>query len=221
MDNLQNGITLSLALHALAFGALPAIAPLGGEARPASPLVVQVHARLSPAATPPAPAPAPTHNRTAARPVAPPAMVASDPAITTRSLATTAAAPSPSSSAAGVQEAASPSPALPGPRAHAEAAAPAAQVSPPRFDANYLRNPAPAYPALSRRLREQGRVVLRVRVNTAGAAEDVAVQSSSGSMRLDEAARETVLHWSFVPARRGSEPIAAWVLVPISFRLDG
>ena len=97
---------------------------------------------------------------------------------------------------------------------------PATAVTPPLYDANYLRNPAPEYPMLSRRLREQGRVVLRVRVSASGAAQEAAVQTSSGSPRLDEAARRSVLHWSFVPARRGSEPLAAWVLVPISFHLE-
>jgi periplasmic protein TonB len=48
----------------------------------------------------------------------------------------------------------------------------------------------------------------------------VQVRSSSGSTRLDEAARETVKRWKFVPARRGSEPVPAWVLIPISFRLE-
>ena len=40
------------------------------------------------------------------------------------------------------------------------------------------------------------------------------------AVRLDDAARATVLRWKFVPARRGSEPVPAWVLIPISFRLE-
>ena len=37
---------------------------------------------------------------------------------------------------------------------------------------------------------------------------------------LDEAALETVKKWKFTPARQGNVPVAAWVLVPIAFRLE-
>jgi len=38
---------------------------------------------------------------------------------------------------------------------------------------------------------------------------------------LDHAARDTVRGWRFAPARRGDVPVPAWVLIPISFRLEG
>ncbi len=101
------------------------------------------------------------------------------------------------------------------------APAPVVPVTPPLFNADYLDNPPPAYPALSRRLGEEGRVILRVLVSPAGRAEEVQVRSSSGYSRLDEAARDTVRGWKFVPAKRGEQAVAAWVLVPISFRLEG
>jgi protein TonB len=94
-------------------------------------------------------------------------------------------------------------------------------VTQPIFNADYLENPAPVYPALSRRMNEQGRVVLRVYVGVGGRAEDVQLRSASGSARLDDAARDAVRRWKFVPAKRGSEPVAAWVLIPISFKLEG
>lgn len=100
-------------------------------------------------------------------------------------------------------------------------APPVVPVTPPLFNADYLDNPPPAYPALSRRLGEEGRVILRVLVSPAGRAEEVQVRSSSGYSRLDEAARDTVRGWKFVPAKRGEQAVAAWVLVPISFRLEG
>ena len=96
-----------------------------------------------------------------------------------------------------------------------------APVTPPIFNADYLDNPAPAYPGVSRRLREQGRVLLRVLVNVNGSADEVQLRTSSGYARLDEAARDTVRRWKFVPAKRGAEPVPAWVLIPISFRLEG
>ena len=94
-------------------------------------------------------------------------------------------------------------------------------VVPPSFDAAYLQNPPPAYPPMSRRRGEQGKVMLRVYVNAAGAAERVEVRASSGHERLDQAAQEVVQRWRFVPARQGGQPVPAWVLVPITFSLEG
>lgn len=106
----------------------------------------------------------------------------------------------------------------------APAAAPAVEAAPlpvvaPRFDADYLDNPKPAYPVSSRRRGEEGRVMLRVFVDAEGRAAKVEVQESSGHNRLDESAVTAVARWRFVPARRGSEPLAAWVRVPIVFSL--
>jgi len=90
----------------------------------------------------------------------------------------------------------------------------------PRFDAAYLNNPRPVYPRLSRRLGEQGKVLLRVFVSADGRAEDVRLHQSSGHKRLDEAARDAVSHWRFVPAKRGDEAVAGWFIVPIEFKLE-
>jgi protein TonB len=101
----------------------------------------------------------------------------------------------------------------------APAAAPAA-VEAPRFDLAYLKNPPPAYPNLSRRMKEQGRVILRVLVSASGEPQDVEVRSSSGFERLDRAAMDAVRRWRFAPARHGAESIAAWALVPVLFQLE-
>jgi len=112
-----------------------------------------------------------------------------------------------------------PPPAAPPPPVQA-APAPVA-VTPPDYGAAYLNNPAPVYPPMSKRLREQGRVVLRVHVAATGGVDEIQVRTSSGHLRLDQAAREAVQRWKFVPARHGGESIAAWVLVPIPFVLIG
>jgi len=87
-----------------------------------------------------------------------------------------------------------------------------------RFDADYLHNPAPAYPAQSRRLKEEGTVLLLVRVSAEGTPLSVEIRNSSGFDRLDEAGLQAVRQWRFVPAKRGSENVAASVLVPIQFK---
>ncbi len=93
-------------------------------------------------------------------------------------------------------------------------------ISAVRFDAAYLQNPKPNYPALSRRLGEEGKVLLKVRVGSDGRALVVDLEKSSNFERLDNAARQVVQSWRFVPARRGEESIEASVIVPIVFRLD-
>lgn len=90
----------------------------------------------------------------------------------------------------------------------------------PRFDADYLNNPAPAYPRVSRRQREQGVVMLRVYVLPSGMPERIELQSSSGFALLDAAALEAVRKWKFIPAQAGGKAMAAWVSVPIEFSLS-
>lgn len=110
-----------------------------------------------------------------------------------------------------------PAPARPAEPLRPEAVA----MEPPRFNADYLDNPAPGYPPLSRRLGEQGRVLLRVHVAAGGTAREVVVHQSSGHPRLDEVAANTVRLWKFIPARQGGQPVDAWVIVPITFSLKG
>ena len=90
-----------------------------------------------------------------------------------------------------------------------------------RYDAAYLNNPHPAYPMVSRRMREEGQVMLRVLVSAEGLPSRIELRTSSGSSRLDRAAQDAVARWRFVPARRGSAAVEAWVLVPIVFKLQG
>lgn len=104
-------------------------------------------------------------------------------------------------------------------RASPVAAAPG-PLSPARFDAAYLQNPEPRYPPLSRRLGEEGKVLLRVRVTPEGTVAAVDLEKSSNFERLDAAARQAVARWRFVPARRGDEVIEGQVIVPVVFRLE-
>lgn len=93
-------------------------------------------------------------------------------------------------------------------------------VLPPRSDASHLNNPAPAYPALSRRLGEQGRVLFNVYILANGAVGEINLRRSSGYPRLDEAALAAVQRWRYLPARRGTEPIPFWYVQPIIFELN-
>jgi protein TonB len=90
----------------------------------------------------------------------------------------------------------------------------------PLFDAAYLQNPAPEYPAHAKRRNMEGTVMLDVVVSQAGAARSVDIAKSSGFAVLDESAKHAVSRWKFVPAKRGGETVEARVMVPIEFRLE-
>ncbi len=95
-----------------------------------------------------------------------------------------------------------------------------ARVEMPSSDAAYLQNPKPPYPAMSKRLVEQGKVVVRVLIGVDGNAQKAEVKQSSGFERLDQAALGAVLRWRYVPGKRDGVPEAMWFNVPISFVLE-
>jgi len=82
-------------------------------------------------------------------------------------------------------------------------------------------NPAPPYPPDAYARRQQGRVLLEVRVDEHGLVGGISVSESSGVSSLDRAALETVRKWRFEPARRGGTPVASVVIVPIRFVVLG
>jgi protein TonB len=89
----------------------------------------------------------------------------------------------------------------------------------PTTNADYLRNPPPAYPRMSFRLGEEGTTIVRVFIGTDGRALKAQVQKSSGYPRLDEAAEATARSWQYVPGKRGGVPEAMWVNVPIKWEI--
>lgn len=103
--------------------------------------------------------------------------------------------------------------------------APPAPPAPPKVelpssDADYLQNPKPAYPAISKRLGEQGKVVLRVLIGADGLPQKAEIKQSSGFDRLDQAALTTVMRWRYVPGKRGGIPETMWFQVPLNFVLE-
>ena len=203
-------------LHVVAVWALQA-----GLLRRAAELIVPVQVMADlvelprPQVAPPAPVPPP---KAAPVPQPRPRPVAAPPP-------QAALAPEPSPTAPVVAPA---PPAPPQPVVAAAAPAPATPPAPPAppavvlpsSNADYLNNPPPPYPPLSRRLGEQGKVVVRVLIKADGTASEATVLTSSGYERLDEAARQTVLRWRYVPGKRAGVPEAMWFNVPIQFVLQ-
>ena len=107
---------------------------------------------------------------------------------------------------------------LPIPAAPTTSAPPRIEL--PTRNADYLQNNKANYPALSRRLGEQGQVMLRVLIGTDGVAQKAEISTSSGYERLDQAALATVLRWRYAPGRRAGVPETMWFSVPINFVLE-
>ncbi len=104
-------------------------------------------------------------------------------------------------------------------------AAPAAPPAPPSVqlpssDADYLQNPRPPYPPISRRMNEQGKTTVRVLIGADGQPQRAEIAKSSGFGRLDDAALATVMRWRYVPGKRGGVAEAMWFNVPINWVLE-
>ena len=89
-------------------------------------------------------------------------------------------------------------------------------VEPPRLHAA----PVIPYPEELWDAGVEGETVLRVFVTQAGRADSARIDQSSGYQSFDNAARRGAANMSFEPARRGAERAAAWVRIPIQFRLQ-
>ena len=94
------------------------------------------------------------------------------------------------------------------------------KVEGPSSDAEYLHNPTPEYPRLSKQRGEQGRVVVNVYIGVDGTAQRAEVKATSGFDRLDQAALATARAWRYVPGKRGGVPEAMWFSVPINYVLE-
>ncbi len=112
-------------------------------------------------------------------------------------------------------------PVAPAPPAPAVAPAPApAKLELPSSAADYLRNPAPVYPPISKRLGEQGKVLVRVLIGPDGAPQQAQIKRSSGFDRLDRAAMDYVMKCRYVPGKVGGVPQAMWHEAPVNFILE-
>jgi len=82
-----------------------------------------------------------------------------------------------------------------------------------------LRTP-PSYPTASRRMHEQGRVVLRVTLDEAGRVASITVKQSSGFQRLDEAGVAVIKDWKCNAAMRDGVAVRTEALQPFDFILN-
>lgn len=105
--------------------------------------------------------------------------------------------------------------------APAPPAPPAApKVMLPSSDADYLRNPEPIYPVMSKRLREQGVVQIRVLVSALGLPLKIELVKSSGFERLDQAALAVIPKWRFTPGKINGVAADMSYITPVRFELE-
>ncbi|NWK95429.1 energy transducer TonB [Sphingobium lactosutens] len=108
---------------------------------------------------------------------------------------------------------------MPGPPAPAAPPAPPSMVQGGDLGAQMIAGKPPRYPVESRRKHEQGTVVLSLIVGLDGAVESISVAQSSGSARLDNAARDAVKGWRWKPILRSGQPVRVKGVVEIPFIL--
>ena len=166
--------------------------------------------QVTPTPPPPQPQPAPVPKRVtppAPRPAPQPVAIAD---------------PTPSPTAAtGMTEPQPPAPPPQTPMVVAEPAPPAPpKIELPSSSADYLNNAPPPYPPLSKRLGEQGKVIVRAFIEVNGTASKAEIRTSSGYERLDQTALQTVLKWRYIPGKRAGVPEAMWFNIPINFVLE-
>jgi protein TonB len=161
---------------------------------------------IQPEATHKAPPPAPVKTVAPLKPTVPTIVPVTVPDIVTPSIAAPAAAAKESTAAA---------PAAPTQPVAAMPAQPKTISS-----VEYLQPPQPEFPSMSRRMGEQGKVLLRILVNEKGRAERIDIQHSSGFARLDEAARAAAARALFKPYIEDGKAMSVYVVVPIGFQLD-
>lgn len=218
---------LVILLHAAFFYALQS--GLNQQAKQAEPreiiatLIAAQPAPPAQAPTPQAPPPQPQPPKPQPVPKPPKPVVAPKPAPQPAPKAiTTPAEPSPAPAPAEPATAAAPANAAPA-TAPAGPAAPSSAPAQPRTvtsGVEYLQPPRPEYPALSRRMGEEGTVMLRILISERGRAERADIHKSSGVPRLDEAARQAALRAVFKPYTENGRPVPVYAILPISFQLD-
>ena len=79
----------------------------------------------------------------------------------------------------------------------------------------------PQYPYRARQRRLEGRVKVRFLVQADGTTSQITILESEPAGVFDQAVQDAVAGWRFEPGKLAGEPVAAWIVTPILFDLDG
>jgi periplasmic protein TonB len=100
------------------------------------------------------------------------------------------------------------------------APAPAAPRQVVLTDSDWVRVPEVEYPLASRRLKEEGTVVVRALIDTRGVPKQVVLQRSSGHTRLDQQALRAAMTARVRPRTENGVPFEFWIAMPLAFELE-
>ena len=201
-------MALVAAITAMLLGPLLLYRALPEAAKPATPIaVVNLHA-------PPPPPPAASPPRSVV-PTPPVAVHAPPPLVVTPALAPPPVVTQPEPAPLAPVVSNEPPAPVTGPPA------PPRPVSAGDLSTSMIDAPPPRYPRESRRLREQGVVVLSVLLGADGRVADIGVARTSGHRRLDQAAVDAVRKWRWRPTIRQGIAVQVRGSVEIPFVLQG
>lgn len=93
---------------------------------------------------------------------------------------------------------------------------PASEVDQPP---TVIEQTAPDFPAVMRKARIDGKVILALIVSANGKPEQVQVEQATHPLFAD-AALAAVRHWRFKPATKDGHPVASSFSLPLEFRRD-
>jgi protein TonB len=85
-----------------------------------------------------------------------------------------------------------------------------------------IHNPKPHYPLMSKQLREQGLVIVRLCVNEQGIVDQIDLTQSSGFQGLDYSALKALALWRFAPLKSPDIEVSSQCFqTPVQFILEG
>lgn len=191
---------------------VPAVRQAAGQF---APIMVEL---IAPA--PEAPAPPPPPKPTPRTPPPPAPVIAAAPAPIPQPAPVFTAPPPPPEPPALPAPTAAPAPPAPPAPPLPPAPAPAAPRQVVLTETDWIRAPALDYPLASRRLREQGVVLVRALIDPRGVPRQVQLQKSSGYPRLDQEALGKAATARVKPRTENGVPFEFWIVMPLAFELD-
>ncbi|MFT3819375.1 MAG: energy transducer TonB [Rubrivivax sp.] len=207
------------AAHLLALWGLLQLDVVRSAMRDVAPLMVDFVALTPPKPEPPAPPvpPAPPRPQPQRPPVQPPPVLSVPPA--PQAAPATFVVPPPVEPVPVVEQVVAPAP-VAAPAPPAPPPPPAAPRQIPVSEVAYLVPPPIELPMASRRLNEEGTVLLRVLVGTDGQPRQVSLQRSSDHGRLDEQAMWAMKRARFKPQMENGVAIEWIVIAPLQYELQ-
>ena len=209
-----------LGAHVLGGWALLQVPAVREAAGQFAPIRVEMIAPEPEAPKPPPPPPPPPPKVQPKTPPPPVPVIAAAPPPIPQPAPVFTAPPPPPEPPAPPAPTAPPAPAVPPAPPVPPAPAPAAPRQVVLTETDWIRIPQLDYPLASKRLREQGVVLVRALIDTRGMPRQVVLQKSSGFPRLDQEALGKAVTARVKPRTENGVPFEFWIVMPLAFELE-